>query len=167
MRKLLKLIMPALLLVAVYYAVFGGEYSVFELRRARESVELERDTLALLQRRIDSLTAWADSLRSDSATLERIAREQFGMIRDGETLYRFAAPSDSLDEGDREFRGSAQSSSSSERGAGSFSVAFSASPMRRLAAPSSDARSSVGGSASIIDSAAALSARARASSLTG
>jgi len=92
--------MPVLLLVAVYYAVFGGEYSVFELRHARESAQLERDTLALLQHRIDSLTAWADSLRSDPATLERIAREQFGMIREGETLYRFASPSDSVDGGD-------------------------------------------------------------------
>ena len=33
-----------------------------------------------------------DSLESDSATLERIARERYGMIRDGEILYRFADP---------------------------------------------------------------------------
>jgi cell division protein FtsB len=88
-RRLSGLIMPALLIVAAYYAVFGGEYSLFELRGARASVAEERATLELLEVRIDSLSAWADSVRSDSATLERIAREQFGMIRDGETLYRF------------------------------------------------------------------------------
>ncbi len=84
--------MPALLIVAAYYAMFGGEYSLFELRRARASVAGEQATLDELQLRIDSLTAWADSVRTDSATLERIAREQFGMIREGETLYRFVAP---------------------------------------------------------------------------
>ena len=81
--------MPALLVVAVYYATFGGESSIFELRSARASVAAEQRALGELDARIDSLTAWADSVRSDPGTLERIAREQFGMIRDGETLYKF------------------------------------------------------------------------------
>ena len=88
--NLKRAIVPGLLLVAVYYAVFGGEYSIFELRAARASVEIERANLAELQLQIDSLRAWADSLQVDSATLERVAREEYGMIREGETLYRFA-----------------------------------------------------------------------------
>lgn len=83
-------IVPTLLLAAVYYAVFGGEYSVFELREARQALEVEGEALVRVQADIDSLQARADSLRSDPATIERIAREEFGMIRDGETLYRFA-----------------------------------------------------------------------------
>jgi cell division protein FtsB len=89
MHRLSRLVMPALLIVAGYYGVFGGEYSLFELRRARASVAAEQATRVELEGRIDSLSAWADSVRTDSATLERIAREQFGMIRDGETLYKF------------------------------------------------------------------------------
>ena len=54
----------------------------------------EQATIEELEGRIDSLDAWADSVRSDPATLERIAREQFGMIREGETLYRFVPPED-------------------------------------------------------------------------
>ncbi len=83
-------IVPGLLLVAAYYAVFGGEYSVFELRAARASVEAEVEKLAEVRSQIDSLRAWADSLQVDSATIERVAREEYGMIREGETLYRFA-----------------------------------------------------------------------------
>ncbi len=94
MGKLPRLIMPALLIVAAYYAMFGGEYSLFELRGARAAVTAERATVEELEFRIDSLSAWADSVRSDPATLERIAREQFGMIRDGETLYRFVPAED-------------------------------------------------------------------------
>jgi len=90
MHRLKRVIVPGLLLVAVYYALFGGEYSVFELDAARAAVETERVHLVDVRFQIDSLGAWADSLRVDSATIERIARERFGMIRDGETLYRFA-----------------------------------------------------------------------------
>ena len=95
MGRLARAIVPGLLLVAAYYAVFGGEYSLFELGRAREAVVTQKVTLVELEEELDSLAAWADSLRSDESTLERIARERFGMIREGETLYRFAAPTDS------------------------------------------------------------------------
>jgi cell division protein FtsB len=89
MNRLAGLLMPAMLIVALYYATFGGEYSIFELRAARAAVTQEEAALDELEARIDSLTAWADSVRLDPGTLERIAREQFGMIREGETLYRF------------------------------------------------------------------------------
>jgi len=91
-NRVAKLLVPGLLAVAVYYGVFGGEYSVFELHGTRVDLERERLTLLELQSQIDSLSAWSDSLRNDPQTLERVARERFGMIREGETLYRFAAP---------------------------------------------------------------------------
>ena len=94
MGKLKRAILPGMLLVAAYYAVFGGEYSWFELRDARAAVEEERADLGELERQIDSLRAWADSLQIDSVTLERIARERFGMIRDHEILYLFVQPRD-------------------------------------------------------------------------
>jgi len=88
--KLKRAVVPVLLAVAVYYGVFGGEYSLFELRSVRASVQVEQGRLSEVHLRIDSLAAWADSLREDPGTIERVAREDFGMIRDGETLYRFA-----------------------------------------------------------------------------
>ena len=94
MNRLARWLVPGLLLVAVYYAVFGGEYSAFELRARRADLGREQARLAELNAQIDSLGAWADSLRNDDYTLERVAREHFGMIRDGETLYRFAGSGD-------------------------------------------------------------------------
>jgi hypothetical protein len=44
---------------------------------------------------VKKLEARRDSLMNDSATIERIARERFGMIRNGERLYRFANAPDS------------------------------------------------------------------------
>lgn len=92
MRRLKRLFLPALFLLAAYYAVFGGEYSYLELRRARAESERQKSELADLRRQVDSLRAWADSLENDPVTLERIARERFGMIRDGERLYRLVGP---------------------------------------------------------------------------
>ena len=95
-RHLKNGVLLGLLLLAVYFAVFGGEYSWFELRNARAAVAQEELELTELHRQIDSLRAWADSLQIDPVTLERIAREQFGLVRPGEVLYRFTEPSDAV-----------------------------------------------------------------------
>ncbi len=90
------LILPALIGLSVYFALFGGEYSVFEVRRVRaENVELEQ-RLTELKWANDSLRTRAEALDTDSATIERLARERYGMIRVGEILYRIAEPADSL-----------------------------------------------------------------------
>lgn len=89
-----RLLLPGLLGLAAYYALFGGEYSYFELKATREAAQREAAELSERRRQIDSLQAWADSLRLDSVTLERLARERFGMIREGEILYRFTESGD-------------------------------------------------------------------------
>ena len=78
-----------LLAAAIYYALWGGEYSAFDLRdlRLRQEAALER--LVETRTEVDSLRLLADRLENDPATLEAVARERFGMIREGERLYRF------------------------------------------------------------------------------
>ncbi len=95
MGRVRRVLLPTLLGLAAYYAVFGGEYSLLELHRARAEIEAKERELASLNHTLDSLRAWVDSLENDSATLERLAREKFGMIRDGEILYRLTEPRDS------------------------------------------------------------------------
>ena len=85
-----RLIFLFLLGVAAYYAVFGGEYSVLEVRHTRLDTDEARVTLASLLAEVDSLSVRAEALENDPKTLETLARERFGMIRDGEMLYRFA-----------------------------------------------------------------------------
>ena len=75
--------------VAAYYAVWGGEYSSFDLRRLRIERETAAEGLTLTEVQVDSLRALAKRLEGDRATIEAVARERFGMIRDGELLYRF------------------------------------------------------------------------------
>jgi cell division protein FtsB len=75
--------------IALYYAVWGGEYSAFDLRRL-EAMRGKADVALTAQRVVvDSLRMHAARLDSSPEAIERLARERFGMIRDGEVLYRF------------------------------------------------------------------------------
>ena len=88
------LLAGAVLALALYYAAFGGEYSAVDLLRLERDRRGADQALARTRREVDSLKARTAKLERDPATIERVARERFGMIRDGETLYRFV-PMDS------------------------------------------------------------------------
>lgn len=96
--KRLRLVLLGLGAAALYFAVFGGEYSIFALRRLEQQRQREEAELRELHAEMARLRARVDSLRSDPATLERVARERYGMIRAGERLYRFAPAPDSLED---------------------------------------------------------------------
>ena len=85
----------AVIAIALYFAVQGGEYStrdLYMLNRRTGNVTRQVDSL---QRQVDSLGRFLRLVRSDSATMERIAREEFGMVRgDKEILYRFGESPD-------------------------------------------------------------------------
>jgi cell division protein FtsB len=79
--------------LALWLGIAGGEYSTMDLvrqRRHRESLTREIDSLT---RVVDSLRTYRQRVLTDSRTQERIAREEFGMVKAKELLYRFAEPS--------------------------------------------------------------------------
>ena len=79
----------ALVVVAAYFALFGGDYGYFEVRRLERDRQAELAKLQELRVELAKLRTHTDSLEHDSATLERLAREKYGLIRKGERLYRF------------------------------------------------------------------------------
>ncbi|HLU24299.1 MAG TPA: septum formation initiator family protein [Longimicrobiales bacterium] len=95
--RLRRFLLPAVVGVAAYFAVFGGEYSLYEVWRLARQHEQEAAALEALRDSVAALRARADSLESDSVALERLARERYGLIRPGERLYRFVETSDSSD----------------------------------------------------------------------
>ena len=66
----------------------GGEYSTLDLWTLQRSVATEHAAAAGLESEIDSLTREAEALESDPMAQERAARQRFGMLRPGETMYR-------------------------------------------------------------------------------
>ena len=87
--KLRWILATVLVAGATYFALFGGDYGFFDVRRLEKEKAVEEQKLRDLQAELARLRTHADSLENDSATLERIAREKYGLIRDGEKLYRF------------------------------------------------------------------------------
>jgi len=87
-------IVAGVLAVLLGAAVFG-ENGVLHLRRLRTDIEtLHRDVQAL-EVENERLSRAIAELRSDPAAIERIAREDLGLVRPGERVLRFprsAAP---------------------------------------------------------------------------
>ena len=69
-------------------AVWGGEYGTADWITIRRQLADEQARVAQLKVEIDSLGKFARDLETNPVVQERVAREQFGMIRDGEVLYR-------------------------------------------------------------------------------
>ena len=77
---------------ALYFAVQGGEYSTVSLFRQRQRERALAQMVDSLRRDVDSLKLLKRRIETDPATQERIAREDFGMVREKELLFRFLDP---------------------------------------------------------------------------
>ena len=77
----------------VYFAVQGGEWGTFDLVRQRTRLARVHHELDSLKHELDSLKKYKAMVESDPVTQERIAREEFGMVKGNkELLYRFTEP---------------------------------------------------------------------------
>ncbi len=72
----------------VAFALLAGEYSTLDWLTLRRQLAAERAAVRELEAEVDSLERALREFESNPAEQERVARENFGMIRDGETLYR-------------------------------------------------------------------------------
>jgi cell division protein FtsB len=78
------------LVVAGGLAVYGGS-GVLRVRAMQHEIQqLERE-LGTLRTQTEKLTATIDKLRHDPAYIEKLAREDLGYVREGETVLKFPA----------------------------------------------------------------------------
>jgi cell division protein FtsB len=79
----------------IVFAVQGGEYGTTDLLRQRREIKRETSAVDSLAEHVATLEAYKKAIETDPATQERIAREEFGMVKGTrEVLYRFAEPAD-------------------------------------------------------------------------
>jgi cell division protein FtsB len=76
----------------VIVALALGAYGTQAIRRVsemrREMATMERD-LVTLRSRTEELTRTVERLRNDPAYIEKLAREDLGYVREGETVLKF------------------------------------------------------------------------------
>ena len=80
--------------LAAVFALQGGEYSIWNWWELRRAEQREAAAVAELEEVVDSLEKAAIAIERDPRVQERVARESFGMIKDGEFLFRVLPPSE-------------------------------------------------------------------------
>ena len=77
----------------LYFAVEGGEYGTSDLYRLRGHIAETKASIDSLKRVSDSLQLRKRDVQTNPAVQERIAREEFGMVRgDRELVYHLLRP---------------------------------------------------------------------------
>ena len=93
-RGVTRLLVAAGIVAALWFAIEGGEYGTRDLLRQKQRKARLQAATDSVQHVVDSLRRYKRRLETDPVLLERIAREEFGMVRgDKEILYRIAEDS--------------------------------------------------------------------------
>jgi cell division protein FtsB len=77
------------------YIFIGGKDGFYQIWRVNVEIDALREEVARLEQEKARLEKVNELLKSDSAAIERLARERYGMARPGEVVYRLVLP-DSL-----------------------------------------------------------------------
>jgi cell division protein FtsB len=77
----------------VVFAIEGGEWGTINLIRQTSRLARVRREVDSLSHEVDSLKKYKQAVLTDPVMQEKIAREEFGMVRGNkEILYRYAEP---------------------------------------------------------------------------
>jgi cell division protein FtsB len=76
------------MLVVLQYRLWVGEGSLAELYLLKEDIELQRAELQQMRRRNQALQAEVNDLKKGLEAIEERARNDLGMIREGEIFYQ-------------------------------------------------------------------------------
>ena len=82
------------LLILLQYRLWFADGSLAERQRLQQQVESAERENALLRERNDTLSREVLELQSGNAVVEERAREELGLIREGEVFYRFIEEDD-------------------------------------------------------------------------
>ena len=87
-KKILKFLGYAVLAVIAYFFLAGNAGLIHLIQAKIEKGKIEKEILQLEEENRKA-TAEIQALRSDLKSVERIAREELGLIKKGEVVYKF------------------------------------------------------------------------------
>ncbi len=68
---------------------FFGEMGLFNAAKVKGTYVKVQAEIATIQRENETLLTHIEALKSDPETIERLAREQLGLVKDGELVFEF------------------------------------------------------------------------------
>jgi cell division protein DivIC len=71
------------------YSLFFGKASIVRIYQSFSDVKKKERTLVRMRSELDSLAVQNQKLKTDTAYMEKIAREKLGMARKDEKVYKF------------------------------------------------------------------------------
>jgi cell division protein FtsB len=81
-----------LLVLVLQYRIWWDDSGILASRTLAHLIDRIAEDIDVLEGRNDQLTLEVDDLRHGSAILEEKAREDLGLVQDGETLILFVEP---------------------------------------------------------------------------
>lgn len=79
---------PLLVLGVILYLFVGGDEGLLEIRRQAKVLAVLQERVAQLEAENDSLRQILTMLEHDKDYIEKVAREEYGMVKPGEKIYR-------------------------------------------------------------------------------
>ncbi len=80
------------MLAVLQYRLWVGEGSLADLYRLKQDIALQKEELMQMQRRNQALQAEVDDLKKGLEAIEERARNDLGMVREGEIFYQIIEP---------------------------------------------------------------------------
>ena len=74
-------------LVFVIVILFVDQFNLFEQIRLHRSLKDQKQQIEYYEQEIKDSKAYLNALKTDTATMEKVAREQYMMKRDNEVVY--------------------------------------------------------------------------------
>ncbi len=84
-----RLAVVAAAVVVVALLVAWGTSGALRIRAVRQEITAAERDIETLRARATALTQTIDRLRNDPAYIEKLAREEHGLVREGETVLKF------------------------------------------------------------------------------
>ncbi len=97
LRKNVRQILVLALFALLVHDIFGA-HGFIAMRKTQKEIEQIREQIGKLNNENKSLSGQVNSLKTDPRAIERIAREEMGLARPGEIIYKLpdsAKPGDS------------------------------------------------------------------------
>jgi len=84
-----RLAVVAAAVVVIALLVAWGTSGALRIRAIRQEITVAERDIETLRARATALTQTIDRLRNDPAYIEKLAREEHGLVREGETVLKF------------------------------------------------------------------------------